>query len=151
MKQRSVLRVAGGAVVAALVATTVGCHSMARVPANYIAAERPAEVFVLDMEGSLFTLHNPTIVNDSLVGTSDEADPLALNLREVDAMVVRKASMGKTYGLVAGLTAVAGMVTYGVVKATTGEDCVRVANRNSQCVEDVPECKYSSCTMGNGF
>ncbi len=128
-------------------ALTAGCYSMARVPARYVTTDRPAMVVVRDADGAIFAVNNPAVVGDSLVGTSDANDHLSLNLREVDAMVVRKYSKPKTYGLVAGMTGLAGLVVTGAVMAGSGKDCTRVANRNSQCVSDVTGgCKYGACT-----
>ncbi len=138
------------AVLAAAVFLT-GCYSMARVQARYVTTDRPTMVVVRDADGAIFAVNNPAVVGDSLVGMSDANDHLSLNLREVDAMVVRKFSKPKTYGLVGGLVGVTGLVVAGAVMATTANDCPRIANRNSQCIADVSGCKYGGCTDGNAF
>jgi hypothetical protein len=129
---------------AALVAVVSGCYTFARVPASYIANQHPAELYVRDAEGAVFSLSNPSIVKDSLLGT-DETGQVSLNLREVDAMAVRTISKPKTAGAIGGAVAVLGLVAFGGVKATQGRDCQRIPNRNNMCIEHVAECKYSAC------
>jgi hypothetical protein len=135
-------RVPGFLVAVAVVTTSAGCYTMARVPPRYITTEKPAEVFVRDAEGSVYSLANPTILHDSLVG-QDGPDQMSVNLREVDAMVVRRISPAKTAGFVATSVGVVSLVTFGVLKATVLKDCVRIPNKNNQCAEFVEACKYS--------
>ncbi|MSR07698.1 MAG: hypothetical protein EXR93_11625 [Gemmatimonadetes bacterium] len=146
MNLRSVLwevRVVAGAV---LLTLTAGCYSMQRVPARLITTEKPTQVVVRDADGAIFAITEPTIVADSLVGNQD-GERVAMNLREVDAMVVRKYDKGKTFGFAAGMTGLAGMVLTGAMLAGSSKDCNRLANRNNQCANTVTDCKYS-CTAG---
>ena len=146
MNMRLVLRTAPYAIGAAMLATAlVSCYSMARVPARYITNEHPPVVFVRDAEGSVFSVTNPTIVKDSLVGT-DADGAVAVNLHEVDAMAVRALNKGKTLGAIAGGMGILGMVTVGAAVAAGGKGCVRVPNRNNMCIEEVPGCKYGGCS-----
>ena len=150
MTLQSVVRNVPRAVAAVFVVTAVaGCHTMARVPARYITVERPEQVFVRDAEGSIFSVSHPTIVRDSLIGTDAEG-AVAVNLREVDAMAVRQVSKSKTAGMVAASAGILGMVTFGISKATSAKDCLRIANRNNTCLGENASCKYSACTAEQG-
>ena len=145
MNLHSALRNAGRVLPLVFLATgVVACYSLSRVPARYITTQHPDQVFVRDAEGSVFSVTNPSIVKDSLLGT-DGADSIAVNLRAVDAMAVRTLNKPKTYGAIGTGAAVLGLVTFGAIKAATGADCIRVANRNNQCIQDVAGCKYGAC------
>ena len=137
------VRVVAGTVLLTLVA---GCYSMARVPARYVTTDKPSQVVVRDADGAIFALNSPSIVADSLVGTASGDDRVSMNLRDVDAMVVRKYSPTKTFGFAAAMTGVAGLVVTGGILAGSGKDCARLANRNSQCATSVTDCKYSCST-----
>ncbi len=145
MSIRFALRVGPYAIGVAILATAVvGCYSLARVPARYISTEHPLQVFVRDAEGSIFSVSNPTIVKDSLVGT-DEEGPIAVNLREVSAMAVRTLNKQKTFGAIGAAVGVVGMVTLGALKAAGGKGCIRVPNRNNMCIDEIAGCKYGGC------
>jgi hypothetical protein len=145
MHLQSALRTAGRVLPVVFLGTgVVACYTMSRVPARYITTQHPDQVFVRDAEGSVFSVSNPSIVKDSLIGT-DGQDSIAVNLRDVDAMVVRTISKPKTYGAIGTGAAVLGLVTFGAIKAASGKDCVRIANRNNMCIEDVAGCKYGGC------
>jgi hypothetical protein len=150
MKGRFVFRTAPWVLLfGALASTIAGCYTMSRVPARYISTERPPEIFVRDAEGAVFALSNPSIVEDSLIGT-DGVDAVSLNLREVEAMAIRTISKPKTYGAVAAGVGVLGMITFGALKATVLKDCPRIPNRNNQCLNAVQDCKYGACDDDNG-
>src|SRR6267142_1998520 len=100
MTLHSALRDVGRAIPMVFLATgVVACYTMSRVPARYITTQHPDQVFVRDAEGSVFSVTNPSIVKDSLIGI-DGGDSIAVNLRDVDAMAVRKISKPKTYGAI---------------------------------------------------
>ena len=143
MKRLSILRELSGPIAIALIAAMgTGCYTMARVPSGYVTTKKPAQVVVRDADGAIFAINNPTIVKDSIIGMSDREDTLSMNLRDVDAMVVRQYSKPKTYGLIAGLTVGAGLLTLGAMQAGLLGDCLRIANRNNMCIQDVSSCKY---------
>ena len=144
MMLRSVMQdIRGPIAVMMLAATATGCYTMARVPARYVTTKQPTQVIVRDADGAIFAINNPTIVADSIVGSSDNKDQLSMNLRDVDAMVVRQYSKSKTYGLVAGLTFGTGLLTLGALQAGLLGDCNRIANRNNMCASQVADCKYA--------
>jgi hypothetical protein len=128
-----------------LLALTSGCYSVSRVPAGYVTTQKPLQVVVRDADGALFAVDNPTIVADSLVGSEGGQGRLAVNLREVDAMLVRKFSRPKTYGLVAGLTAGTGLIFLGAAQSGILGDCFRIVNKNNKCISEVDQCKYDAC------
>ena len=135
----------------ALAASVAGCYTLARVPSGYITNQKPATVFVRDAEGSVYSLSQPEIVHDSLVGNDGE-EKISVNLREVDAIGVRAISRTRTAGAIGATVGVVGMLTFGIIKATSAKDCARVANRNSQCIGDIQGgCKYGACDEDTAF
>ena len=137
------VRVVAGTVLLTLVA---GCYSMARVPARYVTTEKPPQVVVRDADGAIFAISHPSIVADSLVGETAGSDRLSMNLRDVDAMVVRKYSPTKTFGFAAAMTGITGLVVTAAIVAGTEKPCV-IGPRYLQCIP--PECKYSCPVVGD--
>ena len=71
---------------------------------------------------------------------------MSLNLRDVDAMVVRKYSPAKTFGFVAAMTGITGLVVTAAIVAGSEKPCV-IGPRYLQCIP--PECKYSCPVVGD--
>ena len=112
-------------VAAFLLATTPACMATSRVaPAPYLATNHPAQMVVLDDQGSMHLLGDPAMVGDTLVGIEiGTEDTLSLPVSQVQQAVVQAKSPLKTAMLIGGLTALTGLAVVGIVVAGSGNPC----------------------------
>ena len=118
-------------VAAFLLATTPACMATSRVaPAPYLATNHPAQMVVLDDQGSMHLLGDPAMVGDTLVGIEiGTEDTLSLPVSQVQQAVVQAKSPLKTAMLIGGLTALTGLAVVGIVVA--GQVCNTRQRRNN--------------------
>ena len=89
---------------ALLLVLLTACHSWQPTtvsPQQLIPEEQPSSVRATLTSGEVIIVENPTMRNDSIVGVTD-AD-VGVSSRDVRLFEVRRFSVGKTFGLVAGL------------------------------------------------
>ena len=91
-------------IAALLLVLLTACHSWQLTtvsPQQLIPEEQPSSVRATLTSGEVIVVENPTMRNDSIVGVTD-AD-VGVSSRDVSLFEVRRFSVGKTFGLVAGL------------------------------------------------
>jgi len=102
-----------------LLATTPACMSTVQVaPQEYLSANRPAEMLVVDDYGDMYVLYQPAVVRGNLVGIElGTTDTVSVPVQEVQTAMVKQKSPTRTALLVGTLTV---MTAAGVVFAATG-------------------------------
>ena len=111
------------AAIAVLLIATTGCTTFGPVPAQYfVAAKRPPQVWVTEVDGRVEVLERPSFAGDTLTGFVDNHfRQLAPDrIRLVNA---RRAAPGRTAALVIGAVAVVGV---GAVLVRNNGSCTPV-------------------------
>ena len=93
--------------------TAPGCMVWAPLDAPALASETPDAVRVTTVDGSILTLTNSTVRNDSLVGVIEYSSVVAaVPLSDVAHVEMREESFGRSLGLLAGLAALGVLITF---------------------------------------
>lgn len=136
---------------ALVLATMGGCMATYRVePAQYVAQHSPAQILVMDNTGALHVIDSPTVKGDTVVGVeSGTPDTLALPSSQIEDALVKHSSRGRTYALIGGLAAGAGLAVAAIVTQGSGKPCKTGNNKpdqagnviggNSQCDTTLPD------------
>jgi hypothetical protein len=109
-------------VAALLIPLLAACQSWrptAAAPQTAIANEQPSSVRVTLMNGDVFTLRNPTITSDSIVGTTD-AGVTAVASRDIRLFQLRRLHLPRTVVLGAGVALLASLAAFAA--ACVGDD-----------------------------
>lgn len=115
-----------------------GCKSLQPVeaPGDYIAAERPNRVVVIDTYGEPLVLQRPEIAGDSLYGNLPGANArVGLRLAELNSVQARQVNPLRTGLFVGGLAAVGSWVAYSWLIDHTPHECEAIEHG-----EALPDC-----------
>lgn len=106
---------AGIACMIAYVSACSSWHAVAEPPERVITRDRPSRVRIITEEGKQFIV-DPEIRDETLIGTREEGDSVAVALGDIRGLEVLKVSTGKT---IAGISLLVGLVV-GVALAGGG-------------------------------
>ena len=123
-----------------LLASSTACMGTYRVsPQEYVPRAKPAQIVVVDQGGSVIVVDDPAIVGDKLVGIeSGTPDSVSVPVERLEDGMVRHRSKGKTWALVGGLTAGAGLAVFAVVSQGQKGSCT-LAKNSTQCDTTIPD------------
>ena len=102
-------------------AMTVGCSSVQRVPLDYIAVERPAEIRLVNSYGTVTTIYNPRVSGDTVYGKAIGKGEVAVPLRQVEGISTRKFDSTRTVLMVAGSVAVTALGAWAMFGGSSGD------------------------------
>jgi hypothetical protein len=119
-----------------LLCSMMACYAVRPVtsPKDYFATNQPDNVWVADTSGEIFHLVNPTVSNDTIVGTlMGTTEVMTMPLSGEKAVFARQPSASKTLtavGIVGGLAALA---AWGIATAGgANRDCAVPGYRGCQ-------------------
>jgi hypothetical protein len=90
-------------VAALLLVLLTACYSWQPItasPQQLLPEERPPEMRVTSTSGAVFTFEDPSIINDSIAG-STELGPVRMDIQDLRVLEVRRFSVSKTLGAMA--------------------------------------------------
>src|SRR5258706_14380641 len=94
-----------------VVTSLPACMGTYRVsPAEYVPRVHPAQIVLAENGGAIVVMDEPQLIGDQLVGVeSGTPDTVSMPVQQVEDAIVRHQSKGKTWALIGGLTAGAGV------------------------------------------
>jgi hypothetical protein len=102
-------------------------------PQEYVPQAHPAQIVVVDQGGSVYVVDDPAIVGDKLTGIeSGTPDTVSVPVSQLEDGMVRHKSTGKTWALVGGLTAGAGLAVAAIITQGHGNPCKTGNNKPDQ-------------------
>src|SRR5262249_12990480 len=112
-------------------AGSTGCMATYRVqPAEYVAAQHPSQILVLDNAGTVHLVDGPAMKGDTLTGIEyGTPDSLALPVSQVEDAMVRRVGTGRTALLVSTLTAGVGAAVFAVITEGKAHPCKPAGNK----------------------
>lgn len=114
-----------------LPAASSACMATYRIkPQEYVPQNNPSQILVMDNAGAIYVMEGPQIVGDKLVGVeSGTPDTISVPVAQVEDALVKHHSKGRTFALIGGLTAGAGLAVLGIITQGNRNPCRTAANK----------------------
>jgi hypothetical protein len=109
------------------VAPLAACSTVRPVtsPAQFITEKSPKVVYVVNHNGSVMEVSDPSVRGDTVLGTTyrdSRTRPVAVPLTDVHLVASAQVSKAKTALFVAGVTGSAGLVIYALFNKASGHN-----------------------------